>query len=323
MGCTAKCLVRSEAAHQTLTLLSDQENRHKAIFRKGDGNITAISHHYLTIRAIKFDGMRTGGGNGGIRIGHDSARGIHHVVFEDNIVEKMGRSCIHLTQGQHDITIRHNLVDGCGYAEYWGEGFYLGGKHEPDDEVSNIEIYGNIARDATDNMVNVKRYGKGIAIHHNIFEDQVQAVDRGIASDGNDGAVSIGGNTNEFRDNIVRNNKGGMAMLLVGRRSKIIAEITFSTFNCPDKSCVPRVMVGGRRHQRGWRASRVSSNTFCNLVSYEVSDVDPGIVFENNRMNAPQSACDVEVTRIMNELRDLPGYPQRNRHARSGPAQHA
>ena len=124
-----------------------------------------ITNSYLTIRGIYFDGQKKAGTQGGIRFaGEEVSTPPHHVVFEENIVEKTYASGIHITYRQHDIIIRNNFINGTGYGTYWGEGFYIGHRTDPTKAVYNVEIYGNDIQDFTENGVETKLYANNIVV---------------------------------------------------------------------------------------------------------------------------------------------------------------
>jgi hypothetical protein len=311
--------VRSGAEGRPIMIRA--ENMHQAIFRISNGNLTQFDKNYLTIRGIVFDGQKSGGKNGGIRI----LDGTHHIIFENNIVKDMQASCIHFPstndQPIHHIIIRHNEVDGCGHKVYWGEAVYTGMK-PGGSLVTDVEIYGNTFRNFTENGIDAQKGVARFVVHHNIFRDQIPSVERGESLvetiNGNErgtlnqGTIKLnGGPGNKAYSNILINNKGGFGLFWISsNQQQITGNVAYGNPGGQDKFG----NVGGlerlvkRDASSSGPKTEFANNTFCNLSTYEIQSPELYNI-QDNRMNAPQSTCDAEEQRILNEIPQLPGTP--------------
>jgi hypothetical protein len=306
---------RSGAEGRPITIRA--ETRHQAVFRISIGNLTQFDHSYLTIRGIKFDGQRSGGPNGAIRL----IKGVHHIIFEDNQVLDMATSCLHFPTSEpdkkiHHIIIRHNLIDGCGYRDYWGEAVYTGAKGSDRHVVHDIEIYGNTFRDFTENGIDTHLGVDNLVVHHNIFEGQVTWIDRGgsaviynnrVRGTANHSTIMAGTglNTgNRVYSNIMKNNKGGFGLFLLTTQSaKVTNNVGFGNVGGLN-DLVKVAQVANASTPK----TEFAYNTFCNLPTYNIQSRELYNI-NDNRINAPQSECDKEVARIKNEMQQLPGAP--------------
>jgi hypothetical protein len=262
-----------------------------------------IKHSYLIIRGIHFDGQKKAGTQGGIKFaGQEVSTPPHHIIFEDNVVEKTYASGVHLTYGQHDIIIRNNFINGTGYGAYWGEGFYIGHKTDATKSVYNVEMYGNDIRDFTENGIETKQYSYNIVVRNNIFRDQVVGQDHGVTPQkgrGNHGTIQIGGHSNKVYNNVVHNCKGGMASLVVKPNAghKIYNNVVYNGVE-PTKSAIRMQDWGTQRPKWAYPPSEIYNNTFYNMTNHGGQGIDPsGLVIRNNLgINLPDNLTQVQIS---------------------------
>lgn len=288
---------------QTQYITIRAQNTRQAIFRPSGVTLAHIKHSYLIIRGIHFDGQKKAGTQGGIKFaGPEVSTPPHHIIFEDNVVEKTYASGVHLTYGQHDIIIRNNFINGTGYGAYWGEGFYIGHKTDATKSVYNVEIYGNDIRDFTENGLETKQYSYNIVVRNNIFRDQVVVQDHGVTPPegrGNNGTIEIGGHSNKVYNNIVYNCKGGMASLVVKPNAghKIYNNVVYNSVE-PTKSAI-RMQDWGTQWPKGAHPpSEIYNNTFYNMTNYGGQGIDPsGLMIRNNLgINLPDNLTQAQIS---------------------------
>jgi len=286
------------------------ENPQKAVIElpngvregKGGGNNSVINtrpHSHITISGLTIDGR--GQGESGITADDGS-----NLIIENNHVRNTGSGGISM-KGSENSVIRFNLVEDLGNS-FLGEGMYIG-QFQGKAPVKNVEIYGNTIRGARMNFIDLKRGNENVNVHHNIFEDLVPGRARpdlgaGSASDGLILMGETNGRGSRFEDNIISNvtrDNPGQALKVSQNSNHVVQNNVF--YNLDNK----RAISG---HQKGGSGpSAISSNTFCGLNSYDVNgSAGPigGIKIGANKMNAPQSACNTEEQRIMNEMQNLP-----------------
>lgn len=284
------------------------ENRHKATILNpgtGESNSVNIKHSYITLRGLVIDGQRKGGQ--GIYILSAYGGGgpvLNDIIVEDNRILNSGLAAFNI-KGVRGVIIRHNFIDGTGFnpAVAGGSGFYIsaGVTTRAWAFVDGLEIYGNVVRDTTNNTVDYKELARNVYVHHNIFEGHVLVADHGGAG-ANDGIIRSNGDDaqsgNRFENNIVRNSRSLYIMRFSGNRVDAMKNVFYSIkansyLNTTDSPGAPM---------------EIRDNTFCNTPSNLGSNVvTKDVRLAGNRFNQPQSECDKEVQRILNEMKNLPG----------------
>lgn len=244
---------------------------------------------YVTVRGITFDGAKTGGNRGAVRIGAGDEivlpEAVHHVLLEQLHVRNVRAAAISITSGEHDVIVRDSVIENSGYYEFWGEGFYLGSKYKPAETVYNLEIYGNTVRGFTENGLETKRYSHHVKVHDNVFYNQVLWADYGgDPTEGNDGTITLDGYSHEVYSNTLHHNKCGMAAFVVEPEAahRVYNNVVY------DGVGPGAYAVRMKDWSKSWPAgqyppSLVYNNTFYNLVSHSVGTLNPSIlVIKNN-----------------------------------------
>jgi hypothetical protein len=226
-------------------------------------------------------------------------------VIENNIFKNLGSAAI-LFFNANNIVFRHNVIDGVGYKFGYGEGMYIAKKaveDRPARPVNNMEIYGNVIRGTVNNFIDLKHESSNADVHHNIFEGHLLKVDRGIGGGADDGLIRMAGTSknHSFHDNIIRNSKAGVTIMRpTNKNNKIFRNVFYNIH--------PANFFLVAKDSSGSGTTKIFNNALCNLGSYKVQT--QGFKLDDNYGlpgGAPQSACEAEVTRILNEMKSLPG----------------
>ncbi len=266
-------------------------NLHQAIIRKNNDRLARILASYVTVSGIQFDGQKSGGNRGAVRVGpgdevYSIATPIHHVVLEKLWVHHTRAAGICITSGEHDVVVKDSLVENTGYYEFWGEAFYLGNKTDSSKTIYNIEIFGNTVRGFTENGAECKKFSRDVSIHHNRFYNQVLWADYGgDASLGNDGTITIDGHNNTVFDNTLYNNKCGMAVFVIEPEAghKVYNNVIYDGVG-PGSNAI-RMKNWSKSWPTGqYPPSQVYNNTFYNLVNHTVGTLDPSILIIRNNV---------------------------------------
>ena len=215
------------------------------------------------------------------------------------------------SQSATNIIVRHNLIQSTGWRLY-GEGIYVGTTHEDliEGHVS-VHIYGNTFRGFTLNGIDLKPNSRNSHIHHNIFEEQVPATPTyrpgsQLATRTNEGTISSKGTGNHIHDNIFRNLVAAGPGIFVASEDgghRIVDNVIMGV----DKTSYA-IAVAGQRF--GGAPTEITNNTFCDLPTYAI-DTSSGIINIHNNpgipSGAPQAQCNAEISRILAEMKALPG----------------
>jgi hypothetical protein len=265
-------------------------NRRKAIIQLSTGPLGRVWANYVTVRGIVFDGQYTGGNKGAFRVGDGDEttlpEAVHHVIVEDVHVRNTRAAGISITSGEHDIIIRDSLIESTGHYEFWGEGFYLGSKYYPDKNVSNLEIYRNEVAGATENCLEAKKYTSHFSIHDNLFRNQVLWSDYGgDPNEHNDGTVTLDGNSHTVYNNILRNNKCGMAAFVVEPEANTQVYNNVIYNGVAPATYAIRMKDWSKTYPSGqFPPSAVYNNTFYNLAAYSVGTLNASILIVRNNI---------------------------------------
>jgi len=263
-----------------------------------NGRLFNIDHSNLTIRGFLFDGQRKDYPLLSIR------SSVSNITIEHNYFDNSAKAALAIggTNLVSNVIVRHNIIEDTGFAGP-GEGMYVGSATATPNTISGVQIYGNILRRFTQNGVDLKPNTVKADVHHNIFEGQYY---RPIADKpNNEGTIVIRNKGHRIHDNIVRDIvQAGPAVFWVA------ASQDQQVYN----NVVNRVeniynAIGTREEGPGGLVSQVLNNIFCNLATYRV-DARYGLkVFNNIGLpgGAPQSNCDLEISRILKETAGLPG----------------
>jgi hypothetical protein len=274
-----------------------------------------VLHSHLVIRGLVFDGSR--GAWGGVQV--DAGRPLVDLLIEDNVITNQGSNGIGLFDVQ-GVIIRHNRIEGTGFRDV-GESFYLASSTNGTKPVLHVEIYGNMVRSTTNQFIDHKSATHDVQTHHNVFEqlklrrDQCQcdpnnhdgSYYKTLGAD--DGLYYFHGTTHRFHDNIVRDSESSRIMRIAPAGSHAVAHNVFTHLSVGEgmESHGSWAGVPG-----GGSPSEISYNTFCQMTA-TTWVIGSGLNVHDNPgwggTGAPQSACDTEVTRILAEMRVLPGYP--------------
>jgi hypothetical protein len=247
---------------------------------------------------LRVDGQRTAGANHGLIRFYTS----RDVVIEDNIVENGAGELISIGGSRPNdsiskVVVRHNLLEGAGFNNEYGEGIYVGYYQGTSVKVRDVEIYGNTLRSFSDNGIDIKPPTENVRMHHNIFENQVE---RG-GKYGNTGTLVMQGRRHEFHDNIIRNVTGGSAILNIVSRgdSKVYDNVIRNSKNTSKA-------VRSRNSGSG-SATTVMQNMFCDLSSTQVDTGGSMTVRNNPGLDLPEEDCRSREKEIEREMgSDLP-----------------
>ena len=191
------------------------QNLYGATLSKSSGNIALLCHDYTTIRNIVFNMNQTGGANGGLRIVplFCSRASMTGVVIEWNKILNAGRACFHMGAGGGNNGIfRYNIIQDCGFQEWWGEGAYFGELVDSSRPSSNWEIYGNVISGSTEEGWDFRTFVENVDFHHNIVTNMLYSSDHGSPAHPTDGhqnysCVTVGGRNVNIRNNLFYSNK--------------------------------------------------------------------------------------------------------------------
>jgi len=265
-------------------------NSRKAIIQLSTGPLGRVWANYVTVRGIVFDGQKSGGNKGALRVGAGDEttlpEAVHHVVLEDIWVKNTRAAAISITSGEHDVIIRDSRIESTGHYEFWGEAFYLGSKYYADKSVYNLEIYRNEAIGFTENALEAKKYSHHFMVHDNIFRNQVLFADYGgDPSEGNDGTVTLDGHSHSVYNNVLHSNKCGMAAFVVEpeANTQIFNNVIYNgggpgTFAIRMKDW-SKTFASGQ-----FPPSQVFNNTFFNLVNHTVGMLNPSLLIVKNNL---------------------------------------
>jgi len=265
-------------------------NRRKAVIQVATGPLGRVWANYVTVQGIVFDGWKTGGNKGALRIGSGEEvtlpEAVHDVIIEDCVVKNTRAAGISITSGEHDVIIRDCRIESTGHYEFWGEAFYLGSKYYPDQTVYNLEIYRNEAIGFTENGLEAKKHSRNFSVHDNVFRNQVLWADYGgNPAEGNDGTITLDGHSHTVYNNVLHSNKCGMGAFLVE------PEANHRVFNNVVYNGVAPAAAAIRMKDwsKTWAAgqhppSQVYNNTFYNLVSHDVLKLNPSILIIKNNL---------------------------------------
>jgi hypothetical protein len=193
------------------------------------------------------------------------------------------------------LLIEDSIIEGGGYANKTAEGVYLG-RYNGENRATDIIIRRNIFRDFGDNGIDCKPGCANVEVYHNLFERQKT---NGGEQSTTDGAVVVQGTNVYIHDNIFRDNdlsrEGGSSvarLTLKGTRFENNV-LTRNRHNGP--------LIRTRADGEG-ELTRIEGNTSCGNSNETIAG---GFNLGTNAFGAPQSACDAEVQRVMNEIGQL------------------
>jgi hypothetical protein len=279
------------------------QNNGKAIVRVTNARVGRVFASYVTVRGIVFDGGGTGGNRGGVRIGPGDettlSSTVRDVIFENNVVKDMRAACVGITSGEYNIIVRHNTISRCGMREFWGEGLYIGNRTDPLQTVYNLEVYGNDVSGFTENAIETKKYTRNAVIRDNIFRNQVLFSDYGgDPAEGNDGTVQLDGHSISVYNNILYNNKAGMADFVVEPEAgiKVFNNIVYNGVS-PSSAAIRMKNWSKSWPSKAYPPSQVYNNTFYNLVSHNCSSVDSSILIIRNNLGINLTG-NIEISKV-------------------------
>jgi hypothetical protein len=265
-------------------------NTHKAIIQNSSGPLGRVWANYVTVRGVVFDGLKTGGNRGAVRVGAGDettlSSPVHHVILEKIRVRNTRAAGISITSGENNIIVRDSIVESTGHYEFWGEAFYLGSKYESSHTVYNIEIYRNEARGFTENGLETKRYSRNVTVRNNVFHSQVLFKDYGgDPAEGNDGTITLDGHSHTVYNNILHSNKCGMAVFVVEPEANIKVYNNIIYNGVSPGTYAVRMKNWSKSFPSGkYPPSQVYNNTFYNLVNHSVGSLDSSLLIVRNNI---------------------------------------
>ena len=287
-----------DTKHDGVLIRADQ--RHKAVLKHAKGHvdgkhIVGIKHDQITIRGLRIDGERKAGANEGLIRFYAS----RNVVIEDNIVEYGAGELINIGGVRpgaviSKVVVRHNLLQGAGFNNEYGEGIYIGRYTGTSDNVKvrDVEIYGNTVRLFSDNGIDIKPPTENVRVHHNIFEDQVERPGK----EGNTGTLVMQGSHHKFHDNIIRNVIGGSAVL------NVVSRGSSKIYNNVIRNSKKTAKAVRSRGSGNGSATTVMHNLFCNLSSTKVDTGGHMKVRNNPGLDLPKKDCLAREKEIEREM---------------------
>jgi len=289
-GVYAEALIIRQGGTPDLPVTVKAANMWGAVVRVPDGTLGRVWASYVTVNGIRFDGVETGGKKGAIRVGAgDEAvlpEPVHDVTLEYLHIRQVRAAAISITSGEHDIVIRHCQIEGSGYREFWGEGFYLGNKSDPSKAVYNLDIYLNNVQGFTQNGLEAKKHSHHVKVHDNYFQNQVLwSVYGGDPNAGNEGTITLDGHSHEAYNNRLWNNECGIAAFVVEPEAghKVYNNVVFGGVGRGDHAV--RMKDWSKTWAPGqYPPSEVYNNTFFSLPSHAVGMLDPSILVVRNNI---------------------------------------
>ncbi|HXK58882.1 MAG TPA: hypothetical protein PLP42_03215 [Acidobacteriota bacterium] len=279
---------RGGALHAAVTVRA--ANKWRAVVRVPNGILGRVWASYVTVSGIVFDGAKTGGKQGAVRVGAGDEiklpEPVHDVILEYLHIRDVRAAAISITSGEHDIIVRHCQIERTGHEEFWGEGFYLGNKYDPSKTVYNLDIYFNNVQGFTQNGLETKKHSRHVKVHHNYFQGQVLwKVYGGDPKAGNEGTITIDGHSHEVYNNKLWNNECGMAVFVVEPEAghKIYNNLVYNGRGRGDYAV--RMKNWSKTWARGqFPPSQVFNNTFYGLPSHAVGSLDTSILTVKNNI---------------------------------------
>lgn len=276
------------------------ENRRQALFQATgafDSNrepLLQIDHSNVTIRGLRFDGnnlahwglRRVTAGSTSIKTG---------IIVEDCEFTNFSGVGIGL-QNVNGMIFRHSRIDGTGYRggvdQCCGSMMYMGDPNETV-PVTNFEVYNNVFRDATDNLLDFKGGNQDSHVHHNIFETHRNIPGSDFGGDGQIRGGGSNGSGNIVENNIIRDMPVAEYGIRLEAAHYTVRNNTF--YN-----------IGGSPFVNGNPGRNDPSNDYygnitCNATATEGAQHDAG--FPPNQLDQPQAECDAEVDRIIGKPR--------------------
>jgi len=294
-----------------------------AVVRVPDGILGRVWASHVTLSGVTFDGAKTGGKQGGVRVGAGSEASlpepVHDVILDSLQIHDVRASAISITSGEHDVVIRHCLIERTGQQEFWGEAFYLGSKYYPAETVYNVDIYLNTVRGFTQNGLETKKHSHHVKVHDNYFYDQMLwSSYGGDPNAGNEGTITLDGHSNEAYSNKLWSNECGIAVFVVEPEAghKIYNNLIFAGTGRGDHAV--RMKEWSKTWPSGqYPPSEVFNNTFFQLPSHAVGTLDPSILIVKNNIgldlegNLPSSETVSELFRdpLAGDFRLAEGSP--------------
>jgi len=252
------------------------QNKGLAKIDTNDQEPVQIDHNYIT-----FDGLwvsdKANGDEADAAFRFDFQGGIHHIIIENCTTFHTGDVAIRATGNSaedHDIIIRFNLFDGCGYNtdienppsnNIDGECIYMGqGGGGPG--VDDVMIYGNEIRDWTSNAIDLKPSVTNAWMYDNIIHSSANFQDHGTQPVVEDGAIHLIGENMYFYNNKIFNLKDSNRVF----RTRTPNGSTHMYYNnvVYDAPDINTLFEADSGNGTGW----LFNNTFWDLASYAVDD---------------------------------------------------
>jgi len=274
------------------------ENKWGATLKNNnDERIFEIKHSNLTLKGFRIDGQKLGTVGASLVI----RSSVFNVIIEHNYFLNPVGSAIKggKTATVNGLVIRHNLVEDTGWAAN-GEAFYIGDE-VTEDNIFNVEIYGNTVRRYTTGGVDIKPNTVNVDVHHNIFEGQLYRTNPRKSA--NEGTFMVRNKSHGIHNNIIRDAsdaKGGVIGIAATQDSQVFKNVI-------KKMAGATAIIYTREPGPGGKASQLYANTFCDVNTYLVKALY-GLIVRDNSYNAPLSSCNAEEQRILIEMQSLPGF---------------
>ena len=263
-------------------------------YSSGSGSVSVLlSHSHITVRGLTIDGAKLSWSL--FRMVGGSAP-LQNLLVEHNTLRHSAGTALAVAH-VNNLVIRHNRVEDLGNRDN-GEGIYFGSnaKTKP---VTNVEVYGNTFRGLKhSNFFDFKGDAGRGNVHHNIFENfaYTPSIDSTV-----DGAfrfgVTGGPGGNRFENNIVRNVNGHPYTIREEANPVVV-----------NRNVLYNITATVFIDRRTSAPTTVTNNVICNGPTV----IEGTPIASGNKFNQPQSACDAEVTRIMNAMKTLPGVSYDN-----------
>jgi hypothetical protein len=278
------------------------ENSRQAILKwtggPAQGPLYGVTKDWIITRGLVFDGNNAVQDT--VRLGNTHSDHAQHFILEDFISKNGGSAALNIHDADFGI-VRWGILTNTGNnvtSNAGGEGIYTGSCCFNGSVVSHVEIYGLTMTSIRNNIIDLKEGTSTINFHHNeingftepINDNGFDGLVRGspVVDPPDDPTTTI---NHVFSNNIIHNGDKCNYVLRLQRKTTVQNNVWYNF------SCYENVFID----DRSTSDSVVNGNVSCG-TNTTVQELNLG----SNIFNRPQSECDAQVTRIMNERNSLP-----------------
>jgi hypothetical protein len=259
----------------------------------------AIRHDWIIMRGIVSDGNNLAKDT--IRIGNDHNDYAEHVILEDFVSRNGGAAGLNIHDAKH-IIVRWGTIQNTGnhvFTTPGGSSIYTGSCCHNGSITNDVQIYGLFMTGHRNNSIDLKEGTSFTNFHHNIVENFTDPINengfdgvvRGSPLDASVVIDPVRPTNHQVKNNVFRNGNNCNYLIRTQRKTAVENNVWYNITNCGSVSIDSRTTTD----------SVVNGNVSCDPVpSTEQRNLG------SNLYHRPQSECDAQVTRIMNERNSLP-----------------